>query len=222
MEVLMARPTLLLADDHAIVADGLRSLLKDEFDLVGSVDDGVALIEAAERLRPAVIVSDLAMPRMHALDVLRVLEELDLPSRVIVLTMHADAQLAMEAFRLGAYGYLLKNAAGEELIRAIHDVLDGRYYLSPLITREVMSVFNTSPGVHDVKPTLRQRQVLRLIAEGKRMKEIAAIMRVSPRTVESHKYEMMTSLGLRTTAELIQYALRNADPTDNAPSDVSR
>jgi DNA-binding NarL/FixJ family response regulator len=207
----MERPTLLLADDHVIVADGLRSLLKDEFELVGTVADGVALIEAAERLRPAVIVSDLAMPRMHALDVLRVLSMRDLPSRFIVLTMHADAQLAMEAFRLGAFAYLLKNAAGEELIRAIHEVLAGRSYLTPLITKDVMSAASTAPMAHQVRPTFRQRQVLQLIAEGKRMKEIAVILQVSPRTVESHKYEMMNSLGLRSTAELIQYALRNLD-----------
>ena len=205
----MDRPTLLLADDHVIVADGLRSLLKDEFELVGSVTDGVALVNAAERLRPDIIVSDLAMPGLDALGVLRALGRLDLPSRVIVLTMHADSHLAAEAFRLGAWGYVLKNSAGEELITAIRAVLAGREYLTPLIADDTSP---ETPGTApQVRPTQRQREVLRLIAEGKRMKEIAAILRVSPRTVESHKYEMMDALGFRSTAELIQYALRNPD-----------
>jgi DNA-binding NarL/FixJ family response regulator len=208
----MDRPTLLLADDHVIVADGLRSLLKDEFELVGSVSDGVALVDAANRLRPDIVVTDLAMPGLGALDVLREFTVLQIPSRVIVLTMHADAHLATEAFRLGAWGYVLKNSAGEELITAIRKVLDGRAYLTPLITKDVMVAINTAASTnHAARPTLRQRQVLRLIAEGKRMKEIAAILRLSPRTVESHKYEMMQTLGVRSTAELIQYALRNPD-----------
>ena len=223
MGLLMARPTLLLADDHVIVADGLRSLLKDEFDLVGTVADGVALLEAAERLRPDIIISDLAMPRMHALDVLRELDKRALPSRVIILTMHADVSLAMEAFRLGAFGYVLKSAAGTELIRAIHEVWAGRAFLTPLIAKGVRSAVKATPSVHGARPTLRQRQVLQLIAEGKRMKEIAAILGVSPRTVESHKYEMMNALGLRNTAELIQYALRHPDygVTDREGKDES-
>jgi len=208
----MDRPTLLLADDHVIVADGLRSLLKDEFELVGSVSDGIALVDAAKRLRPDVVVTDLAMPGLSALDVLREFATLGIASRVIVLTMHADAHLATEAFRLGAWGYVLKNSAGEELITAIRKVLGGRAYLTPLITKDVMAAINTAASAnHVARPTLRQRQVLRLIAEGKRMKEIAAILRLSPRTVESHKYEMMQTLGVRSTAELIQYALRNPD-----------
>ena len=208
----MHRPTLLLADDHVIVADGLRSLLKDEFDLVGSVSDGVALVDAANRLRPDVVVTDLAMPGLGALDVLRELAMLGIHSRVIVLTMHADAHLATEAFRLGAWGYVLKNSAGEELITAIRKVLSGRAYLTPLITKDVMAAISTAASTNQAaRPTLRQRQVLRLIAEGKRMKEIAAILRLSPRTVESHKYEMMQALGVRSTAELIQYAIRNPD-----------
>lgn len=208
----MDRPTLLLADDHAIVVDGLRSLLKEEFDLVGCVSDGVALVESARRLAPDVIVSDLAMPRMDALQALRELAAQDVQSRVIVLTMHADAHLATEAFRLGAWGYVVKNAAGEELVSAIHEVLAGRAYLTPLITKDVMSSIQGVVADRPARPTARQRQVLRLIAEGKRMKEIAAILHVSPRTVESHKYEMMQALGVRSTAELIQYALRNLGP----------
>jgi DNA-binding NarL/FixJ family response regulator len=207
----MVRPTLLLADDHIIVADGLRSLLEDDFELVGTVADGAALVDAADRLRPEIIVTDLAMPRMNALEVLRELERRRIPSRVIILTMHAEASLAVEAFRLGALGYVLKSAGGEELIRAIHEVLAGRPYLTPLIADEVAAAAGAMPAIPTPRPTPRQRQVLRLIAEGKRMKEIALILGVSRRTVESHKYELMNALGLRSTAELIRYALRHPD-----------
>lgn len=208
----MKRPTVLLADDHRIVADGLRSLLKDDFDLVDVVVDGVALVESAKRLRPDVIVTDLAMPRLNALDVLRELAKLSVPSRVIVLTMHTDAQLASEAFRLGASGYLLKSSAGDELLMAIREVLQGRAYLTPLITKDVIAAMAQAGRPERApRPTVRQRQVLRLIAEGKRVKEIAAILNVSPRTVETHKYEMMHVLGVHSMAELIQYALRNPD-----------
>ena len=208
----MTRPTVLLADDHRIVADGLRSLLEDDYELVGIVGDGHALVDSASRLRPDVIVSDLAMPGMNALDALRELAKRGIPSRVVVLTMHSDAELATEAFRLGASGYILKSSAGEELLAAIREVLQGRAYLTPLITRDVIAAMATSGRAsRAARPTVRQRQVLRLIAEGKRVKEIAAILKVSPRTVETHKYEMMHVLGVHSMAELIQYAMRNPD-----------
>ena len=229
----MTRPSVLLADDHPVVRDGLRGLLQEEFTVVASVDDGLALVEAAKMLRPDVIVTDLAMPGQGGLDALRALGTLGLPSRAIVLTMHADAHLAVEAFRRGAWGYVLKIAAAEELVTAVRTVHGGRAYLTPHITKDVMTAMATKPaldavpaagdaaanagtaGAADVpaRPTLRQRQVLALIAEGKRMKEIAAILRMSPRTVESHKYEMMEALGVRTTAELIQYALQHPEFT---------
>jgi DNA-binding NarL/FixJ family response regulator len=226
----MTRPTVLLADDHPVVRDGLRSLLKEEFTVVASVDDGVALVEAAKKLRPDVIVTDLAMPGQGGLDALRALGGLGLPSRAIVLTMHADAHLAVEAFRCGAWGYVLKIAAAEELVVAVRTVHRGRAYLTPHITKDVMTAMATSaaPGQAagtgalagpaaaadtQARPTLRQRQVLALIAEGKRMKEIAAILGMSVRTVESHKYEMMDSLGVHSTAELIQYALQHPEFT---------
>jgi DNA-binding NarL/FixJ family response regulator len=226
----MSRPSVLLADDHPVVRDGLSSLLKEEFTVVASVEDGVALVEAAQRLRPDVIVTDLAMPGQGGLDALRALGALGLPSRAIVLTMHADAHLAVEAFRRGAWGYVLKIAAAEELVVAVRTVHCGRAYLTPHITKDVMTAMATSapPGTAagatlstgtgaaadaQTRPTVRQRQVLGLIAEGKRMKEIAAILGMSVRTVESHKYEMMDSLGVRSTAELIQYALQHPEFT---------
>jgi DNA-binding NarL/FixJ family response regulator len=207
----MKRPSVLLADDHAIVADGLRSLLKNQFDLLGSVGDGIALVDAAQRLRPDVIVSDIAMPLMTGLEALREVVALGLPSRMILLTMLPDGHLATEAFRLGAWGYLLKSAAGEELITAINEVMEGRAYLTPGMTAPFVASMTPRAQSERTRLTRRQSEVVRLIAEGKGMKEIAAMLSLSRRTVESHKYEAMQLLGLRNTAELIQYALRHVD-----------
>jgi DNA-binding NarL/FixJ family response regulator len=197
----------MLADDHAIVAQGLATLLKDHFDLVGTVGNGNELIDAARKLRPDVIVADIAMPVLSGLEALRRLKAMRSEAKVIFLTMHADAQLATEAFRAGASGYVLKQSAGEELIAAIREALQGRTYLTPLITKDVIANFTeTTPPT--VKLTPRQREVLRLIAEGRRMKEIAAILELSTRTVETHKYEMMRGLGVESTAELVRYAVQ--------------
>ena len=205
----MDRPRVLLADDHAIVVDGLSSLLKDQFELVGTVADGPALIDAVRRLHPDVIVTDIAMPGMSGLEALRRLSADGLKSKVIFLTMHSDPQLAAEAFRAGASGYVLKHSAGEELVTAINEVLQGRAYLTPLLTRDVLVNLGDALARPKAKLTSRQREVLRLIMEGRRMKEIAAELHLSRRTVESHKYDMMHALGVRTTAELIQYVIRN-------------
>jgi len=201
------RTRVMLADDHAIVAQGLATLLKDHFDLVGTVGNGDELIDAARKLRPDVIVADIAMPVLSGLEALRRLKAMRSEAKVIFLTMHADAQLATEAFRAGASGYVLKQSAGEELIAAIREALQGRTYLTPLITKDVIANFTeTTPPT--VKLTPRQREVLRLIAEGRRMKEIAAILELSTRTVETHKYEMMRGLGVESTAELVRYAIQ--------------
>src|SRR5262245_42819971 len=165
----MRRTTVLLADDHTMVAEGLATLLKDHFDLVATVGDGRQLLEAAQGLQPEVIVADLAMPVMSGLEALRQLKAAGIDAKVIFLTMHADAQLASEALRCGASGYVLKHSAGEELIRAIREVLEGRVYLTPLLTREVLSTL-TEPAVQPtMQLTPRQREVLQLIAEGRRM-----------------------------------------------------
>jgi DNA-binding NarL/FixJ family response regulator len=201
------RTRVLLADDHAIVAEGLATLLKGHFDLVGIVGNGNELIDLARKLRPDVIVADIAMPVLSGLEALRRLKATRSEAKVIFLTMHADAQLATEAFRAGASGYVLKQSAGEELIAAIQEVLQGRTYLTPLMTKDVIANFTeTTPPA--VKLTPRQREVLRLIAEGRRMKEIAAILELSTRTVETHKYEMMRGLGVESTAELVRYAVQ--------------
>ena len=202
------RTRVLLADDHAIVAEGLATLLKGHFDLVGTVGDGSELVDAARQLRPDVVVADIAMPVLSGLEALRRLKAARSDAKVIFLTMHADAHLASEAFRAGARGYVLKQSAGEELIAAIREVLQGRTYLTPLITKDVIATLTESTPQPAVKLTPRQREVLRLIAEGRRMKEIAAILELSTRTVESHKYEMMRGLGVESTAELVRYAIQ--------------
>jgi DNA-binding NarL/FixJ family response regulator len=204
----MRRTTILLADDHAIVSEGLARLLTDhDFDVVGSVGDGQALIDAAKRLRPDVIVTDLSMPGLSGLDVLARLKAEGIDSKVIVLTMHKDADLAAVAMRGGASGFLLKDSAGDELLAAIRQALQGGVYLAPVLTRDVMERMAGAAGASEPQLTVRQRDVLRLIVKGQRMKEIAANLGLSTRTVESHKYEMMETLGLHSTAELVRYAL---------------
>ncbi len=202
------RATILLADDHAIVTDGLTGLLgKHDFDVVGAVADGHLLVDAAKRLRPDVIVTDLSMPGLTGLDVLSRLKAERVESKVIVLTMHNDANLASVAIRAGAAGYLLKESAGDELVAAIRQALQGHVYLTPVMTREVMERMAGTADAAEPELTVRQRDVLRLIVKGQRMKEIAANLGLSVRTVETHKYEMMETLGLHSTAELVRYAL---------------
>jgi DNA-binding NarL/FixJ family response regulator len=203
----MRRTTVLLADDHAIVAEGLASLLNSHVDLMGTVGDGGQLLEAARELRPDVIVADMAMPVLSGLEALRQLKAERIDAKVIFLTMHADAQLATEALRAGASGYVLKHSAGEELFRAIQEVVQGRVYLTPLLTKDVITALTDPTTQPAVTLSPRQREVLRLIAEGRRMKEIAATLQLSTRTVETHKYEMMRALGVDNTAALVRYAI---------------
>ncbi len=204
----MRRTTVLLADDHTIVTEGLAGLLaKHDFDVVGTVGDGHQLIDAAKRLRPDVIVTDLSMPGLSGLDVLARLKAEHVESKVIILTMHDDADVASLAMRGGASGFLLKESAGDELVAAIRQALQGHVYLTPSVTRDVMARMSGSAGATEPQLTVRQRDVLRLIVKGQRMKEIAANLGLSVRTVETHKYEMMEVLGLHSTAELVRYAL---------------
>lgn len=207
----MTRARVLLADDHRIVAEGLESLLSEDFDLVGTVRDGDALIAAARRLHPDVIVTDISMPGTNGLDAIRELRRQGITAKVVTLTMHADPQLAVDALRSGATAYVLKHSAGDELIAAVREVLHGRTYVTGLIAKEVRAAVagvDARPPGRSVRLTARQRQVLQLIAEGRTMKEIAASLNVSARTVESHKYQMIEALGLRTTADLVRYAVQ--------------
>jgi len=208
----MPKARVLLADDHVVVAHGLGELLKETFDLVGIVHDGRALLEAAERLRPDVIVADISMPLLNGLDAIRQLHTRHPEIKAVVLTMHADPQTAVSAFRAGARGYVLKVSPGEELIAAIGQVANGRAYVTPLVAKDLIDVLIEAAhpeGEETGRLTARQREVLQLIAEGRTMKEVAAILHISPRTAESHKYEIMQTLGVETTAALIQYAIRS-------------
>jgi DNA-binding NarL/FixJ family response regulator len=206
----MRRNTVLIGDDHTIVAEGLVSLLTEhDFDVLGSVADGRMLLEAAMRHRPDVIVTDLSMPELSGLEVLARLKAERIDSKVVVLTMHNDAELAARAMRAGASGFLLKEAAGEELVTAIRQALQGRIYLTAAVTKDVMDRMAASQDLPGPDLTSRQRDVLRLLLKGQRMKEIAANLHLSPRTVETHKYEMMEALGVHSTAELVKYALEH-------------
>jgi DNA-binding NarL/FixJ family response regulator len=199
----------LLADDHAVVAEGLASLLRSEFSVLGTVTDGAQLLEAARRLRPDVIVTDLTMPGMSGFEALRRLRADGLAPRVIVLTMHADADLAAEALRAGAAGFIVKHAAGAELVAAIRSVLRGKTYLTPDLAPDVLNMLAEPETSSGGKLTPRQREVVRLLADGRTMKEVASALGLSPRTVETHKYQIMEALGLGSSAELIRYAIEH-------------
>ena len=209
----MPRTRVLLADDHAIVADGLMSLLKDDFDLLGVARDGQELVNMATGLRPDCIVADITMPVMSGLDAIKRIRAEGVPSKILILTMHDHPQLAAGAFKAGASGYLLKHSAGDELIQAIREVMAGRVYVSPMIAGDVMAALTSNAvaasSARGARLTQRQVEVLQLIAQGKRMKEIGNMLGLSRRTVETHKYEMMKALGLASTAELVQYAIRH-------------
>ncbi|HXP88192.1 MAG TPA: response regulator transcription factor [Bryobacteraceae bacterium] len=206
----MATVKVLLADDHAIVSQGLEALLKQRFDLVGTVGDGRALVAATAELLPDVVVTDISMPGLNGLDAIRQIKKANPHVKLVVLTMHAEPNLVAEALKAGASGYLLKTSAVEELETAINEVLKGRTYVTSLIAKDVFSLLidNSGGTGESDRLTSRQREVLQLIAEGRTMKEVAAILNISPRTAESHKYEMMSVLGCQTTADLIHYAIK--------------
>jgi DNA-binding NarL/FixJ family response regulator len=205
----LRRPTILLADDHVVFTDGIVRILSERFDIVGIVVDGSALLEAATRLHPDVIVADISMPTLSGLEGLRQLKTRHLESRVLFLTMHADARLAAEAFRLGARGFVLKQSSGDELIKGIEAVLQGHKYISPALTEEVMALMASPNGPPGLELSSRQKEVLRLVVSGQRMKEIAANLNLSPRTVETIKYEMMRDLNVHSTTELVRYAIEH-------------
>jgi len=204
----MPPPRVLVADDHVIMTQGLCRLLEGEVEIVATASDGQQLVDRARQHRPDIIVSDVNMPGMSGLDAMRRLKADGLRSKFIFLTLHTDSRLASEAMRAGASGYLLKHAAAEELIEAIHAVMAGHTYLTPLMTRDVLWAIAEQDGVHSPALTPRQLDVLRLIAQGKRMKEIANELDISVRTVETHKQDLLQTLGLETTADLIKFAVR--------------
>ncbi len=206
-----SRPRVLLADDHRIVIDGLCGLLAAEFDLCGTAADGLALVEQAKALRPDVIVADVSMPLLNGIDAIRKLRAEGVTAKAVMLTMHPDVTYLSRALDAGASGYVLKHAASDELIEAIREVLRGGTFISPGIRTPSVTDLLDQTRRH-LKPVIeltgRQREVLQLLAEGKSAKEIGAILDISPRTVETHKYKMMDDLGVKTTAQLIQHAIK--------------
>lgn len=207
-----SRPRVLLADDHLLVAEALRSLLTPEFDLVGVVEDGRALVDAAGQLRPDVIVADITMPNLNGIDALVQLRQAGHLMPVVFLTMHREVSFARRALEAGAAGFVLKHSAAVELISAIRAALDGKTYLTPQLAGEVLEAMRQGPEQSaDPTATLtsRQREVLQLLAEGLSAKEIAARLDISARTVEFHKYQIMETLDIHTNAELIHFAIKH-------------
>ena len=208
----MTRPRILMADDHSIVLAGLRKLVEAEGEVVGTVEDGRALVEEAQKVLPDIILLDISMPLLNGLDAARQLCKLAPDSKLIFLTMHATPTYATEAFKAGASAYLLKRSAASELRQAIQAVLCGQQYLTPLITKDVLSAMLHPPvGALRTRPpatlTARQREVLQLIAEGKGTKDIAMLLNITVKTVEFHKFRIMEELDLHTTADLTKYAI---------------
>jgi len=206
----MKRPRIVLADDHTLVLDGLRRILEEECEVVGTAEDGRILLNMVQEHNPDVVVLDISMPQLNGLDAARQLHKMLPACKIIFLTMHADPSYAKEAFQIGASGYLLKRSAATELLLAIQAVLKDQFYVTPIITKEVLLPLC---GESDRAPenqhllTPRQREVLQLVAEGKAVKDIANILNVSIKTVEFHKTKIMRELNLHSTVELTKYAV---------------
>lgn len=206
----MKKTRIVIADDHTLVLEGLRRILEAEFDLAGTAENGRDLLRLVEETKPDVVLLDISMPMLNGIDAARQLLKTAPQTKIIFVTMHADSDYVAEAFRSGASGYVLKRSAASELVNAIQEVMKGRYYVTPLVTREALSpLFGAGPEPKKLSSTLtsRQREVLQLVAEGRSVKEIAAILKVSAKTVEFHKSALMDRLGIHTTAELTRYAI---------------
>lgn len=202
-------PRVLLADDHTMLLDAFERLLTPECDIVGKVADGRALLAAARQLAPDVIVLDVSMPLLNGLDAGRQIKQAQPNVKLVYLTMNEDPDVAAEAFRGGASAFLLKRSAASELLTAIREALNHRSYVTPLVTRELVGTF-LHPAPEDARRhelTPRQREVLQLLAEGQSMKQAASTLNVTPRTIAFHKYQMMSQLKIKTTAELIKFAV---------------
>ena len=205
----MGRPRILLADDHTLVVEGFRKLLETEFEIVGVASDGRALLAAALQEKPDVIILDIGMPFLSGIDAGRELKRLVPRTRLIVLTMNEDPDIAREALRQWASAYLVKKSAGTELTKAVREVLKGRSYVTPLLAQRLMDEFVRDPRVGRTKElTPRQREVLHLLAEGRTMKETADLLHLTPRTIAFHKYRIMEEFGLKTNSDLVRFAIR--------------
>jgi DNA-binding NarL/FixJ family response regulator len=208
----MKKPRVLLADDHQIVIEGLKSLLGGEFEVVGSVEDGRALVDQAAALHPDLIVADISMPQLNGIEAARQIKKTDKKIKIVFLTMHLDATYAANAFEAGASGFVLKHSAPSELSTALHQAMKGQTYVSPLIAGDLIRTYREGDSPEKdlfKKISPRQREILQLLAEGKSGKEIASILSISARTVEFHKYRLMEQLHIKTSAELVQYAVKH-------------
>jgi DNA-binding NarL/FixJ family response regulator len=208
----VSRPRVLLADDHRVVSEGLKHLLAEDFELVGMVEDGRALVEAAKKLRPDVIVADIAMPHLNGIEAMAQLKRDNPRIKVVFLTMHHNAAYARRALELGAAGFVVKHSAAAELVMAIRAALKGQTFITPALASEVLRRIQHGSRETDDPARLltpRQREILVLLAEGRSAKQIAATLAISARTVEFHKYQMMETHGLHTTAELIHFAIKH-------------
>jgi DNA-binding NarL/FixJ family response regulator len=208
----MKRIRILLADDHTMICDGFRKLLEPDYEVVGAVGDGRALVKAAEELKPDLALVDIGMPLLNGLDAVRHLKKRMTKLKVIFLTMNPDSDVASEALRIGASGYLLKNSQADELLRAVRNVLTGLTYVTPRIRQAMEERFIQNPRAAD-RPrhlTPRHREIVQMLAEGRSPKEIASILDISIRTVRFHKYEIMKELGIANNAELVQYAIKHS------------
>jgi len=208
----MSKPHVLLADDHQILAAGVRSLLEPEFEVVAIVTDGRELVATAKKLCPDVIVADISMPSLNGIEAAAQLREAGVGAKVVFLTMHRDVAYARRALEAGASGFVLKHSAPSELVTAVREALRGQTYVTPVIAGELLLSYREgTSGSRDSaqRLTARQREVLQLIAEGRSAKEVAGVLKLSIRTAEAHKARILEALGLRTTAELVQYAIRN-------------
>ena len=207
----MTKPRVLLADDHRVVAEGLRSLLEPHFEVAGIVSDGRELLAAAKALDPDVVVLDISMPSLNGIEAACQLRAANSRAKVVFLTMHREVTYAARALEAGASGFVLKHSAPSELVTAVQEALKGGTYITPQVAGDLLGSYQHGhPAEADALGGLtpRQREVLQLVAEGHSAKEIAAVLRISRRTAEFHKARLMESLGVETTAELVQYAIR--------------
>jgi DNA-binding NarL/FixJ family response regulator len=205
----MPVPRVLLADDHALLLGAFEKLLAEDCEIVGQVSDGRALVAAAESLKPDVVVLDISMPLLNGLEAGRQIKQKQRNVKLVFVTMNEDTDLAAEAFRAGASAYVLKRSAASELTAAIREVMQGRSYITPLITEGLVGSLMQVDGKTATGLTSRQREVLQLLAEGRSMKEVASVLNLTPRTVAFHKYRMMEQLKVKSTAELVQYAVKH-------------
>ena len=208
----MSKARILLADDHRIVIEGLKKLLEPEYDVVGTVEDGRALIAAVAELQPDVVVADVSMPHLNGIEAVRQIKEKSPQIKVVMLTMHHDVQYAVRAFEAGASGFVLKASASNELITAIGEAMRGKTYVTPLIAGDLIQSYRegkANPEIGLRQLSARQREILQLVAEGRSAKEIGRALNISARTVESHKYQIMEALNVKTSAELVQFAIKH-------------